>query len=234
MDNNQLRAALAVVAAYAQVQADAAQTSDMLLTEDSSPLQIEASDDDAFKPGKGNAVGGFKHTYMRTPGKGNEVFISAVWHFDLNVFEEMTGTPMSEFDDIFRLVEGELAKPMNVRQQFAEVEQTLRERRRILNPRAMLFFFFNVIRGGVEGSRGLKQLAVQFGLSSETESNYIRHVGIALLHVLDADPFSQITWPNEEERRGMRNLVYGFPHCIAFVDGMKTLRMFIPALRLPR
>lgn len=85
----------------------------------------------------------------------------------------------------------------------------------------MLFFFLNVLRAGVEGSRGLSQLGFQFGLSNGMESNYIRHVAMALLKALHDDAMAKIVWPSAGEREDMRGLMYGFDSAIGLVDGIK-------------
>lgn len=59
-----------------------------------------------------------KIRYLRSPGVGNSVLLYAISHFDTSVFNAIISTAMSEFDDIFRLFERRLAKPMNVRREF--------------------------------------------------------------------------------------------------------------------
>lgn len=113
--------------------------------------------------GKGNSKTGTTANYIRLKVKGNEVFISAVRKFDCNLFEAIKGTKMGEFEDLFHILENELAKPMNVRQEFTSEEQEMRAlRTRSLQPRPMLFVFFNIFRCSVEGSRELTQMGFQF------------------------------------------------------------------------
>lgn len=90
-----------------------------------------------------------------------------------------------------------------------------------LHARSILLFSFNVLRGGAGESRRLTQPGVQLELSNGTESNYIIHVGMDLLNVLWTDPKESMKRPNDEEKVAMRGLVYGFPQCAGFADGIQ-------------
>lgn len=78
-----------------------------------------------------------------------------------------------------------------------------------------------MLRAGVEDSRGLQQMGFKFCLSVGTLSNYIRHVAVSILRALSDEPICMIKWSDQEERKEMKGMVYGFTKCVAFVDGMK-------------
>lgn len=83
--------------------------------------------------------------------------------------------------------------------------------------RSRLFFLY-VLRGGVEGSRELKQLRANSRRFTRTESSYVRHVGLSLLGVPEDYPMSRVVWPDAEERDNMRGSLYRFQSCIEFVN----------------
>lgn len=89
---------------------------------------------------KGNARAGKKMRYMRSPGVGDAVLRRAVNHFDTSVFQAMKANPMSEFEDIFRLVDHRMAQLMNVQGEFnKEQNEATKGRKRNLEPRTMIF-----------------------------------------------------------------------------------------------
>lgn len=218
-----MKTALAVVAAHGQIKADASIISELISVVDNAESVASANVVEYVpKPGKGDVVYGSKQRYFKYSQNGNSLFQAAVFHFDKAVFENMTGTKMSEFNDLPLLAEREIAQPMNVGQQFSVQVQRYREnRKRALQPRGMMFYSFNFLRAGVEGSRRLCQLNTQVGISNGTESNYTRHVRVVLLDFLFEDPMVQIVWPDHSERQQMEGLVYVIPDGVCFVHGMK-------------
>lgn len=98
--------------------------------------------EDALRPGKGNAKYRSKQRYFRYSQDENLVFQAKVGHFEINVFENMIGTKMSEFNNLFEPAEREITKQMNVRKQILVQTQHYRETcKRALQLPAMTFNF---------------------------------------------------------------------------------------------
>lgn len=74
---------------------------------------------------------------------------------------------------------------------------------------------------GVVGIRALQQMEFQFHLSVGTLPNYIPDITASPLYAFSDDPICMIKLPYQEERKEMEGLVYVFPKCVDFVDGMK-------------
>lgn len=70
--------------------------------------------DEEQKTGKGNAVLGTKITYMLSERKASNVFIGAVQHIYITVFEATSRTKIEEFNELFGLVERRLQMKMDV------------------------------------------------------------------------------------------------------------------------
>lgn len=92
---------------------------------------------------------------------------------------------MDEFEDRFRLFVEELTKIMNVRQEYTSEEHDIRvSRKRSLQPRHILFFFFNVLNAGVKDRRGLQKMGSHFCLSVGAFSNNIPDVAVSMLRAM--------------------------------------------------
>lgn len=65
---------------------------------------VEIVDERLQGRGQGDAIS-TKQNYLCSKMKGNNLFISALHHFDINVFKAMTGTKIDEFNGNFCLVE---------------------------------------------------------------------------------------------------------------------------------
>lgn len=53
------------------------------------------------------------------------MFMTAVWQFDIKLFKAITGTTMDKFNNIFRILEAELARTMKVQQEFTQEDQSV-------------------------------------------------------------------------------------------------------------
>ena len=143
---------------------------------------------------------------------------------DVNLFETLTHFTCSEFDDLHSLDATELARPMDVRQEHGALNDFRMPRRRRLDTQEVLFLLFEVLGGANEGGQGQVALAHNYGISTGTLSNYIRHSLFAVFKCLDSIEPRLISWPSAEERAEMHGLIIGFPKCVFFVDGNKTSR----------
>lgn len=64
-------------------------------------------------------------------------------------------------------------------------------------------------------------MAFLFGIFIGTVSNYLHHVKSSSFDCLFDYALAQILWSSFEGRAIMQGLVFGFPECVAFVDGTK-------------
>lgn len=112
--------------------------------------------------------------------------------------------------------------PLNPRLEYNAEENTAsRKPKKLLNSEELLFFCLHVLSGGVAGGIGLVQMEGLYGVSKGTLSNYFEHAEHAIYSTLKETYDTRIAWPSEEERRGIRGLMYGFPEAVVFCDGYK-------------
>lgn len=210
-----------IIAAYNMLQEEATTIMNTIITSDDAMNEIRQTSQKP-KYGKGNAASGAKAIYVREKGKGENYYRSVRDHHDPSKFETVCGLSLTEFDELYRKSSGALSQPMNVRFEYEDQEQSIRaSRKRSVPDHVMLFCFLVCLRAGNEGGSGVEKIALDFGVSKGTVSNYVRHVSQALLDVLSDDEEAFIDWPMEAERRAMCGLVFGFPKCVGFVDGTK-------------
>lgn len=118
---------------------------------------------------------------------------------------------------------------MYPRQEMVYLKIVKRWSRQLAVPnRVIMIIFYCYVRGWNGGNTGLEHLAYQYGISTESISNYIRHVLFILLHILQCITSSSIHRSLTEELHEMERLVYGFPKWVGLVYGTKQKR-FPPA-----
>ena len=78
----------------------------------------------------------------------------------------------------------------------------------------LLVFLYRIGKEGSSG--GPMQVSLYFGIWKGSVKNYVRRVVRALHEIMDEVVF----WPDEEERKEMRNRLsaYGFRHCVGIID----------------
>lgn len=60
-----------------------------------------------------------------------------------------------------------------------------------------------------------------FGISVQIVLHYIHNVGHSVFDALVKDHLAEVVWPCTEELEVMRVLFFGFPQCVALVDGTR-------------
>lgn len=109
------------------------------------------------------------------------------------MFLQHTGHSVPDFDDLYGIAVSLIALLMDPRLTMSMQEVSLRSpRRRAVPNEVMLFIFLHLLRGGNEGGLGLELISCIYGLSCGTISNYIRHVGTALLIVSKSNSEARI------------------------------------------
>lgn len=100
------------------------------------------------------------------------------------MFNNTVGLSTDKFDELFLLVQKEIAKHMDHRERLTEEGGDIKFiRKRSVTDEDIMSIFLTCMRGGDEGGIGILKV-VRFGLSSGNVSNYVRHGGYAIIEVL--------------------------------------------------
>jgi hypothetical protein len=99
-----------------------------------------------------------------------------------------------------------------------EAELRPRVRARSLRTEEMLFLFLAIMRGPVEGSKGILTVSKLCGASGGAVSNLFKHALKAVYRSLKMIRPQLVSWPKPPKRKAMRGLICGFPLAIAFID----------------
>ncbi|PXF49312.1 hypothetical protein BWQ96_00886 [Gracilariopsis chorda] len=182
----------------------------------------EESETSISRSGRGNTLFLHKATYVRRHPSGIYNYVR-FQDADIHLFKKITHLTLADFDSLHHLAEVELQEPFDVRHQLHP--ETVRvPRKRKLNTQEILFFLFDIFGGPNEGNQGLEHMALKYGMSVGSVSNYFRHGLMALHKSLDEVTPRLVRWTSHEERLNMERLLVGFPFCVFFVDGNKSKR----------
>lgn len=142
--------------------------------------------------GGGNQVDGEKSKYERSKGVEKIFFNSVRLSHNLKRWNNFTGCAEEEFKEIFLPTLPEVRKPINVRAEFTEAENSLRNVRKLGMWEKLMLSVYFILRGGNEGGIRIRAAAHFYGLSVRRTSNYLRQVSWALYKCLKTNSNAEV------------------------------------------